>query len=92
MGIEELAKVEDEDSFIAYPNPTSSNLTVVFGESIGEAETLLVYNAIGQVVMSISLRSGTRSLGLSVNDLSPGPYQIVVKTNTKSSSCSFIKE
>lgn len=92
VGIEEVATIENKIRIAAYPNPTFSNLTVVFGENISEAETLMIYNAIGQVVMSISLRSGVRRLDLSVNDLSPGLYQIVVKTNSKSSSCSFIKE
>lgn len=92
IGIEEFANAEIGLVMIAFPNPTSNSLAILFNETLSGNETLLVYNAIGQQVKSISLKNGIDKIAVDVSDLSSGVYQLVLKTNNGSASCSFVKE
>ncbi|MCB0588742.1 MAG: T9SS type A sorting domain-containing protein [Phaeodactylibacter sp.] len=67
----------------AYPNPTSGELFIKFGELTGEQATITLSNLYGQEVLSrtLTLDAPTQELNLAAENLSSGTYLLTVRTS-----------
>jgi hypothetical protein len=84
--------VLSSDSFAAskvklYPNPTSNVLNI---ESLGNIQTISVYNVLGQEVINKALNS--TSTALDVSSLNSGIYVVKTVVDGVTSSTKFIKQ
>lgn len=68
-----------------YPNPSSRYMTV---EAASDLETVLVYNALGQVVLSVN-NINTTSTQINTSDLATGIYTISIVSGERVSSQLF---
>jgi PKD repeat protein len=67
----------DNDEFIFYPNPASSNVVLEFS-AIVENKTINIYDAVGELVLTKEL-NGKRNFSIAVNNLLPGIYYLEIK-------------
>ncbi|MCB0563061.1 MAG: T9SS type A sorting domain-containing protein [Phaeodactylibacter sp.] len=67
----------------AYPNPTSGELFIEFGDLTAEKATITLSNLYGQEVFSrtLNLDAPTQQLNLAGESLSNGTYLLTVRTN-----------
>lgn len=70
-----------------YPNPTSSVLNI---ESVGNIQTIAIYNVLGQEVMNRETNGS--SVSLDVSGLNAGIYVVKTMIDENVSSTKFIKE
>lgn len=77
----------DEAKIAMYPNPVSSSLSI---SSLEKLDTILIYNVIGQEVMS--LKMNTTNAVISVSNFQNGIYIVKAFSEGKVSTSKFIKE
>jgi hypothetical protein len=75
--------------FEIYPNPTGSNINLLFKSYNSNHSFANIYNPLGEVMLSSKL-DGYKTL-LPTEKLSPGIYIIQLFQSGKSSTKSFIK-
>lgn len=80
-------EVEAKDVFTIYPNPVQNSLTVNLKDS--ETASLVIYNSIGQVVMSSEI---TQNSEINTSALNSGIYTIEIMTENGVATMKFIKE
>jgi hypothetical protein len=79
VGITEISKAEA--SLKAFPNPAGSFVNLSVENSNEEVVSVLVYNALGAVVKSISMPKNTsHAVQIPTSDLANGLYEFVVRT------------
>jgi len=83
-----VENVQIED-FKFYPNPVESQLNIAFPSNIDDAE-IVIYNQLGQVVLSKFITKNTN--GLNVSSLSSGIYVMKLLSENNSSTVKFIKQ
>jgi hypothetical protein len=67
--------------FLVYPNPASDLITISFPE-LDEDVDLIFYDSRGKEVKSIEVPKGTKKLQAGTNELAPGIYRLLVKSDT----------
>lgn len=84
----------DENSFGAnfnvYPNPTSNNFTVSFGETLNNASITLV-DVTGKVILTKKVTNVATSL-IDINDLDNGTYFIKISNESLVKTISVVKQ
>lgn len=75
----------DSNKGLIYPNPTSSNLYLT--DFNGFDQEYIIYNIVGEIICSGSVDSSSR---IDISNLTPGVYQIIMKTTNE--SFRFIKD
>ena len=75
--------------FELYPNPTGSNINIIFNNYTFNNSLLTIYNPLGEVMLFSNL-DGYQTL-LPIEKLSPGIYIVQLFQSGKSSTKSFIK-
>jgi len=76
LGVEEAQSFE----FLVYPNPASDLITISFPD-LNEDVDLIFFDARGREVKSIEVSKGTKMLQTGTNDLAPGIYRVLVKSD-----------
>ncbi|MEN9638868.1 MAG: hypothetical protein RLZZ262_736 [Bacteroidota bacterium] len=91
VGIEELESVT---SLNVFPVPAGDVLNVNFQSVNADAMQLVVYNAMGQIVMSknILTNTGTSQLEISIAELAAGMYQLEIVDGQARSAIKFVKQ
>ncbi len=77
-----------KNNFIAYPNPTFENLTIIFSSEQVKSEIIQIYNSTGALVKTDTVKKS--STVIDVSELSSGLYFINLK-NYPRGSVKFIK-
>lgn len=77
------------DDFKVYPNPTKSDVTLVFPNGIHQA-TITIYNILGKKLFEKKLLSGANRLSLST--IASGVYLAKIETDNKTQTIKIIKE
>lgn len=73
-----------KEGFNIFPNPSGGNFTLKFGmRSEEEAGEFLIYNFMGQKVITYSLAPGTDHLLIEKSNLDKGIYDVFYRTNDK---------
>lgn len=80
VGVEE--HYWDNDSFTAYPNPTSGSLTIEL-PAMEKFATIEIFNYLGVLVMSMDQNNPSRNLNLDLSNLNNGVYCIVLRIDGK---------
>lgn len=83
-----IAEFEKED-FKIYPNPTTSNINLIFPQGIHQA-TVEIYDVLGKKLFKKELLSGANEVDLS--SLSKGMYFVKVKASSIAKTLKIIKE
>ena len=78
-----------KDTFVLFPNPTSSNITLSFPSDINKVEVLF-YNALGQVVLEKTIINSLSTISL--DDLQPGIYFYKIQSSSMTQTGKLIKE
>lgn len=91
VGIEELESVA---SLSVFPVPANDVLNVSFQTITNEAMQLVIYNAMGQAVMTQNVFSnvGKSQVDISVADLAAGVYQLEIVKGSARSATKFVKQ
>ena len=76
----------NKNTFSVYPNPTNSVLTISDTENL---KSIVVYNTIGQKIMS--LNPNQKEVGLDLSMVNSGVYFIKIDTDNKSETVKIIK-
>lgn len=63
-------EVREETRFVVYPNPTNGNVTIEYSK----AGTVIINDAVGRVISSISLQEGRSRFSIELSELTPGMY------------------
>lgn len=87
--------VANEFHYSCYPNPTSSNLTVMFMPVQDSQISIEMFDLQGRLVRSIEQRSysqGQQFVNFDVNNLSKGTYVVKIAVNDEFYYEKFIKE
>jgi spore coat protein CotH len=63
-------------AFLVYPNPANNILNVCL---VGPAESLLIRDAVGRILISKQLDSGMKNISVDINALATGFYIVCVK-------------
>lgn len=65
-----------------YPNPANLSANLNINSGLNQPGEILIYNAIGQIVKSISvnLKAGSNEITISTSELSSGVYNVVLNT------------
>ncbi len=94
VGIHELDKKPVLNSLHIYPNPTNNQLNVEWEGTESKTVELAIYNLMGQVITSSTLKeyNGLNKQAINVSDLKFGLYLVVIKTQTQTLNAKFIKE
>jgi hypothetical protein len=81
-------------SLSVFPVPANDVLNVSFQTSTNEAMQLVIYNAMGQVVMTQNVFSnvGKSQMDISVADLAAGVYQLEIVKGAARSATKFVKQ
>ena len=70
-----VAKSDDQkQKFLLYPNPASSNITIVLREAAKEDMQLHIINSMGQIVRTSGVNISTQVIRLDVSELPKGNY------------------
>ena len=77
-------------SFLAYPNPTTSTVTVDFGSYFNTASVILLYNNEGQVVKKVAVNKNIRLVNVALSDLITGTY--IIKLEGEEDFMKIIKQ
>ena len=85
-GITEL----NNNTFVAYPNPTTGIFTIDFNKSINSVIEIEVYDAIGKLVLT-QTTSNNHTI-ISLEQLAKGIYNVRLKDNGSYSTIRVIKE
>jgi len=72
-------QTSENNTFSFYPNPASNIVNLSIEDSNNEDLTLSIYNVIGTLVKSETLKQNT--LQINIGDLSNGVYMVSLKTN-----------
>ena len=66
----------------AYPNPTAGRVTLRLSLPESGAYTLVVLDALGRAILTteVEAQAGINEIPLSLDDLAPAPYMVVVKS------------
>lgn len=72
-----------------YPNPTSTTITIAFGENAPQTK-ITIMNALGQIVVKANAKE-KESIEMDLSSLPKGVYQIVVSNQKHSKIMSLIK-
>src|SRR6218665_1861295 len=87
-----LDDVNSLSNIYVYPNPASDRLNIVVSSDIVDLpDNVTVYNYLGQVVASKSVRNND-DLNVNTSALSNGVYLISVSRGTESKTLRFVKE
>jgi len=78
-----------KNDFVVYPNPTSDSISVTLPSGF-EAETLTIFNVLGQKVLEKKI--STQSPTISLNSLNSGMYFYNIESNGFSKSGKIIKQ
>lgn len=87
-GILSNSKNEFNNSLLLHPNPTSSFLNITSENEI-QLDSITIFNALGQLVLSISNANGVTKID--VSNLSAGTYFLKVVSDKGTSNVKFIK-
>jgi|GEM_PF-4746537 hypothetical protein len=82
-------------SFLIYPNPANNNIVIEFKEQVpkfNNTATVVVYNSIGSVVRNESRTIYQSQMGLEVDGLAPGMYNIIITQGNKTWQSKFVKQ
>ncbi len=82
----EVFFVNEEQSFIVYPNPVSNILKVETAHSGTSKTTLNLYNAMGQLLNVIEINPGETSVEINMKDLATGLYFIHIPSDDDSNN------
>lgn len=82
-------KYTDDDSFIAYPNPTSGSLTIEL-PAMEKFATIEIFNYLGTVVASMNQNNISKKMNLDLSNLNNGMYCIVVRSDGKAISKNIV--
>ncbi|MBK8368911.1 MAG: T9SS type A sorting domain-containing protein [Bacteroidetes bacterium] len=85
-GITEL----NNNSFVAYPNPTTDNFTIDFNKSNNNVIEIEVYDAIGKLVLAQT--TSNNHTVISLEQLAKGIYNVRLKDNGSYTTIRVIKE
>lgn len=85
-GITEL----NNNSFVAYPNPTTGNFTIDFNKSNNNVIEIEVYDAIGKLVLAQT--TSNNHTVISLEQLAKGIYNVRLKDNGSYTTIRVIKE
>lgn len=85
-GITEL----NNNTFVAYPNPTTGSFTIDFNKAINNVIEIEVYDAIGKLVLA-QTTSNNRTI-ISLEQLAKGIYNVRLKDNGSYTTIRVIKE
>lgn len=78
------------DAFLLYPNPASESIQLISSENTLEPIAVKLYSITGQFLFDFSFEHGNQAV-LSVNDLKPGSYYVIVKQGNTISRKTFIR-
>jgi hypothetical protein len=82
-------------SFLIYPNPANNNIVVEFNDQapkFNNTATVIIYNSIGGIVKNESRTIYQSQMGLEVDGLTPGMYNIVITQGNKTWQSKFVKQ
>ncbi len=72
-----VAKTDDHrQEFLLYPNPATSNVSIVLNEAAAEDMQLLIINQVGQMVRTTRIIKGMQVIKLDVSELPKGIYVV----------------
>ncbi len=80
----------NNNTFVAYPNPTTGDFTIDFNKSINNVIEIEVYDAIGKLVLA-QTTSNNHTI-VSLEQLAKGIYNVRLKDNGSYSTIRVIKE
>jgi hypothetical protein len=82
------------NTFGIFPNPTSSNSTLVLSATKSAPATLSIYDAQGRLIQerNLQLSSGMQNINLDVTQLVPGIYQIRIAQGNEIQTTRLIKQ
>lgn len=81
-----------KNSFVGFPNPTSNKININNPLSVGENQTLQVFDSSGKIIMEKSVTGNGEIIELNVSNISAGIYYIKLPTVKGIQSIKFIKE
>lgn len=64
-----------------YPNPANGNVTLLLDTQTGKASTLLLYNSLGQVVLTETIPANQMLYNTNINGFAAGLYTIAVRSH-----------
>ena len=73
-----------------YPNPASDKLYISFSSGVNLSYHLEIFDLIGSKKISEKIESKSKIAKIGLNDLQPGTYMLVLKSNEKNSKNTFI--
>ncbi len=87
-----LHTFENEKGFNIYPNPTSTKISYVLPESVGDIYTLTVVNGAGEIVITKTLNKYVNESILQLEQLNQGIYILQLKDDNNVFTKRFIKK
>jgi uncharacterized delta-60 repeat protein len=86
------SEINTSSTLRVYPNPVSDQLLISETHFDNKQATILITDAIGQIVKIENGKFKGSSFILHVDDLLPGLYFIIVKSENSSSTTKFVKQ
>jgi hypothetical protein len=81
--------IDQQESFVIYPNPTNADLTIKWNQTENESAQLMISDLSGRI-LQVSTLTGKENK-LSTESLKPGIYNLQVLLNGRQSSQRFVK-
>lgn len=82
--------IEESEIVLVYPNPANETVTVEFNEADSNSTRLDLYDMTGRVLIQSTIRAGEIRQTISVKNLRPGMYQIVIRRISSTKTVSFV--
>lgn len=79
-----------ENQIQLYPNPAPDKLFLSFNSYVVQTYQLEIFDLIGSKKISEKVETNSRIAEIDINDLEPGTYMLVLKSNEKNSTNTFI--
>jgi hypothetical protein len=81
MRIETMTTSDSENDVVMYPNPAKDEISVQLSEKMaGEKADLAIYDLSGKQVFKSALQNTSDIQKVSVTDIKPGMYSIIIST------------
>lgn len=89
----QIAPVQPTIALNVYPNPAQNYINVTVHADMASVATMYVINTAGQRFHTVTkqLNAGDNKYALSINEMVPGVYTLVVRTNDKELTTKFVK-